>query len=623
MRDFAEEIDLEAKKATGRDGRGELPRSFFESYSAMANTNGGIILLGIEEKPKGIFSAVGIPEPELILKALWDGLNNRSQVSINLLADHMVQVLDYQGNNVIQVTVPRARRNQRPVYVGMNPFEGTYRRNYEGDYLCDHETVRRIIAEKGDDSRDATLLENFDFKDLDEGTLKVYRNQFKAAKPDHPWLDQDDVEFLHSIGGWTRDRDTKKEGLTLAGLLMFGMMRSILDAVPNYVVDYQERPKDVNETRWTDRVTTDGTWSGNLYDFYRLTRQRLFRDLKVPFKLEDMRRVDDTPVHEALREALINTLIHADYSGRIPILVVKGPDMFLFRNPGTMRLPLDDVLRGGVSDCRNRNLQKMFQLIGYGEQAGSGIPKIYRNWKQQLWRAPDLSERFDPDMTQLILRMVSLIPEEVLSQLDDRFGASFRGLSDLQRLALATAAIEGTVTHARLKSMTSVHPHDVTMALAALVREGFLDSYGATRGTFYVLAGEVPEMEDGLLRHVAAQLPLSIKSEQAGIGSGSGSEYLGPSSELLNESSEYFKQLEQIARAAKERGKVPKEVMERIILELCKDYFLNLRVLADLLNRTPDSLRINYLSRMVKEGTLELRYPNKPTHPDQGYRANR
>jgi predicted HTH transcriptional regulator len=81
-------------------------------------------------------------------------------------------------------------------------------------------------------------------------------------------------------------------------------------------------------------------------------------------------------VHEALREALVNTLIHVDYTGRVSILVVKRPDMFGFRNPGSMRLPLEEVQQGGISDCRNRNLQKMFQLVGLGEQAGSGIPKI-------------------------------------------------------------------------------------------------------------------------------------------------------------------------------------------------------------------------------------------------------
>ncbi|MFH1113444.1 MAG: ATP-binding protein [Pseudomonadota bacterium] len=74
----------------------------------------------------------------------------------------------------------------------------------------------------------------------------------------------------------------------------------------------------------------------------------------------------------------MNTLIHADYSGHLSILIVKCPDMFGFRNPGTMRVPIDIALQGGESDCRNRNLQKMFQLVGLGEQAGSGLPKIYR-----------------------------------------------------------------------------------------------------------------------------------------------------------------------------------------------------------------------------------------------------
>ena len=622
LRDFAEEIDLEAKRATGRNGRGELPRSFFETYSAMANTNGGIIFLGIEEKPKGIFSAVGIPEPEPVLKSLWDNLNNKNQVSVNLLADKMVLVKKFQGKNVIQVSVPRALRNQRPVYIGKNPFEGTYRRNYEGDYHCDSDAVRRIIADAGDESRDAILLENFDLNDLDLGTLKAYRNRFKATKLDHPWIEQEDALFLRSIGAWAKDRDTKREGLTLAGLLMFGRMRSILEAVPNYVVDYQERPEDTGEIRWTDRITTDGSWSGNVYDFYRLTIQRLSRDLKVPFKLKNLARVDDTPVHEALREALINALIHADYSGRISILVVKGPDMFIFRNPGTMRLPAEDAIRGGESDCRNRYLQKMFQLIGYGEQAGSGVPKIYRNWKQQLWQAPDLKERFDPDVTEIILRMVSLVPDEVLLELDGRFGTAFRELSELQRLILATAVIEKTVTHTRIKAMSSEHPHDITMALSALVKNGFLDSYGATRRTFYTLAEGAPGMEK------VEKDELSLQTSSPRLPSSSapleGSSHLLPgSSHLLPGSSLNLERLERIAGPVRESGKVSREVMVRTILAICNEDFVNLTVLANLLDRSPIPLRDKHLNRMVKEGQLELRYPDKPTHPDQGYRAKK
>ena len=170
---------------------------------------------------------------------------------------------------------------------------------------------------------------------------------------------------------------------------MFGKLRPILDAVPHYLVDYQERrPEDDDGTRWVYRITTDGTWSGNLYDFFQLVIQRLYRDIKVPFKLPGPSRVDDTPVHEALREALTNTLVHADYSGTVPILIIKRPDLFYFRNPGTMRVPVDDAIRGGLSDCRNRNLQTMFDLIGYGERAGSGLPKIYQNWRAQPLASP-------------------------------------------------------------------------------------------------------------------------------------------------------------------------------------------------------------------------------------------
>ena len=136
---------------------------------------------------------------------------------------------------------------------------------------------------------------------------------------------------------------------------------------------------------------TPGMWSGNLFDFYRMVYPKLVRDLKVPFRMEHgHHRVDDTPVHEAIREAIVNTLIHGDYSVSVGILIQKRPEGFLFRNPDNLRVPLDQALAGGYSDCRNRSLQKMFQMIGEGEQAGSGLPKILSAWKGQHWRVPDL-----------------------------------------------------------------------------------------------------------------------------------------------------------------------------------------------------------------------------------------
>lgn len=343
--EIGEDTSFEAKEATGRDGEGALPKSFFQTYAAMANTHGGIIVLGVREKPKGVFHIVGVKKPQVVLKQLWDTLHSRHQVSINLLSEQLVNVISCDGRQVIKIQVPRALRGQRPVHVGQNPILGTYRRSHEGDYLCDAETVKRMLAEQVEPNRDSVLLRGFTFEDIEKTSLTAYRQQFRSTKPDHPFLSQNDRDFLLSIGGWTRCRETGEEGLTMAGLLMFGKLRSIREALHNYFLDYQERPEAKADGRWIDRITTDGTWSGNLFDFYKIVTKKLTSDLKVPFNLKGSRRIDDTPIHEALREAFINALVHADYSGRTSILVVKRPDMFGFRNPGTMRIEISEAIR--------------------------------------------------------------------------------------------------------------------------------------------------------------------------------------------------------------------------------------------------------------------------------------
>jgi ATP-dependent DNA helicase RecG len=619
-----EDGSFEAKEAAGKDGSGAVPKSFFQTYSAMANTNGGTVVLGVAEKPRGVYTPVGIKNVSAVLKQFWDTVSNKSQVSCNLLTNDMVKTIEVLGKQIIQIRVPRALREQRPVYVGSNPFDGTYRRNHEGDYLCDAETVRRMIAEQTEPNRDSRLLKGHSIQDLDLATLTAYRQQFKASKPDHPWLDLDDVEFLRMIGGWTKCRETAAEGLTVAGLLMFGKLRSILDEFHNYILDYQERPEAKADARWIDRVTTDGTWSGNLFDFYRIVYKRLSADLKVPFTLSGATRLDYTPVHEALREAFVNTLIHADYAGRTAILVVKRPDLFGFRNPGVMRLSLAEALKGGTSDCRNRNLQKMFQLVGLGEQAGSGIPKIWRNWQQEHWRAPHLAESVEPEMTLLKLTMVSLFPKETLDDLQHRFGERLNSFNELQRLALATVCQEGSVTHSQLKGMSTEHSRDITIGLAGLIREGILESDGTGRSTVYYFFGEAP-----IVTLFDAEFHQIERAGSVPSGAGSvpsGSVPLGSSSVPLPKTSVPSGQadrLSQIADQVRGRRKVSKDELRLVILRLCTADFVTLRTMADLLQRSSEYLRIKHLNEMVALRQLVSRFPDMPSHPHQAYKATR
>jgi predicted HTH transcriptional regulator len=617
--ELTEGLDFEAKKAAGKDGRGQLPDSFFPTYSAMANTEGGFVLLGLEEDGADSFLVSGIANPQKVISELWSGLNNKEKVSCNILNDSDVRVIEFEGKKLIQIAIPRATRFQMPVFLGKNPLTGTYRRQGEGDFRCDDETVKRMLADQVEDARDTKLLEKFTFADLNLPTLRAYRNAFKSVKPDHPWVDLENDEFLRNIGGWTMNRETKREGLTLAGLLMFGKMRPILEAVPNYVVDYQERPPDAREDddrRWIDRVTTDGSWSGNLYDFYRMVILRLTYGLKIPFKLKGVTRVDDTPVHEAIREALTNTMIHADFTGRVSLYIVKRQDMFGFRNPGLMRVPLHLAIRGGQSDCRNRSLQKMFQLVGLAEQAGSGLPKVYRNWSKQHWRRPELIEMLNPDQTILRLRMVSLLPEETLAELDKRFGSRFRELPETARLALATVSIEGNVTHARLKEMCTDHPTDLSKTLANLVEEGFLISHGASRGTSYTFQDKISDStSDGLISTMAVA-PLAGSQHLA-----ASSQHLAASSQHLQDLTQQWPSLLEIARPVRDKGKSPRIVVEETIAKLCNSRFLTVRNLAELLDRDQNALLNHYLKKMVDGKILELRFADKLNHPQQAYRT--
>jgi predicted HTH transcriptional regulator len=501
-----------------------------------------------------------------------------------------------------------------------------------------------MLAEQVEDERDARILPGFDMGDIDPESLRIYRQMLKDEKPGHPYLEQDDITFLSSLRAWRRDRETGISGLTMAGVLMFGTWAAIQDVFPHYFVDYQERPEAKTERRWVDRLVPDGSWTGNLFEFYRRVYRKLVSDLKVPFELKDGQRQEDTPVHVALREALVNTLVHADYTGRLSVLVVKRPDMFGFRNPGRLRLPFEQVIRGGESDCRNRILHQMFLMIGLGERGGSGMPKIYSGWSSRQWRQPLLREKDDPEQTLLELHMLDLLPAATLEELRAQLGAAFDQVDALGRMILATAMIEGVVNHARLTEICADHPHDLSLALARLERDGLLLSQGQSRGKVYHLPGAVPVSPEQVFACGFSSGSSETSSGSNGLTSGN--------SELHNESESntnsakrdqygcllsplldapILDDLEQIsdllrvqlikqAALPREKARLDRPAMIEVILSVCEGRYVRLSVLAELLNRDSDGLRKGYLDVLVKEQRIRRAFPGTPTHELQSYR---
>ena len=107
-----------------------------------------------------------------------------------------------------------------------------------------------------------------------------------------------------------------------------------------------------------------------MFDFFYRVYNRLQLNIKVPFTMDGPYRVDDTPVHQAIREALANCLVNADYYGRQGLVIINKRKEITMSNPGIFRIEIDAAKSGGVSDPRNGAMLKMFNMIDVGERAG-------------------------------------------------------------------------------------------------------------------------------------------------------------------------------------------------------------------------------------------------------------
>ncbi len=141
---YRESNRIEAKKATGG-----LPESIWETYSAFANTLGGVILLGVEEDPNRILHPVDLPDPEWLVEEFWALINDPKTASVNILKDKDVQIKDIEGKQIIIITVPQASPAEKPVYIYGDMRSGTYCRQGDGDYRCTPDEIRRMQTESG------------------------------------------------------------------------------------------------------------------------------------------------------------------------------------------------------------------------------------------------------------------------------------------------------------------------------------------------------------------------------------------------------------------------------------------------------------------------------------------
>ena len=482
--EYREDNRREVKKANSG-----LPMSLWDTYSAFAYCYGGVIILGVKEENDGSWRTTGLQNASKLRKDFWDTINNPKKVNINLLSEDDVQTYEVGENKdvILVISVPMAKREQKPVYINNDIFNGTFRRNYEGDYHCTRLQVKSMLRDQTERTIDMEVLDKVPMEDLNYDTIHGYRNSHRSLKEGHPFERLSDHEYLRSIGAAAISDEDGKLHPTAAGMLMFGNEYNIVRYFPEYFLDYREEMDPT--TRWSDRVqSSSGEWSGNVCDFYFRVYNKIIKEIKVPFKMAGGERIDDTPVHKALREALANCLINADYHGVRGVVIRKEPDKIVLANPGYVRTGKKQMRLGGESDPRNKALMKMFNLINIGERAGSGVPNIFNVWEDEGWEEPVIEERFDPDRTVLSLSFKKKVSEKSASKKVSEKSVSKKVTVKTQaHYDMILSFMEDDVWYkaSELVDVLGVKETRTKTLLRALVEVGALVDNGAIKGRKY------------------------------------------------------------------------------------------------------------------------------------------
>ena len=186
---YHENNRIEAKKAMGG-----LPQSIWETYSAFANSYGGVILLGVEEDKDKSLHPVNLPDPEEMISEFWSIINDPHMVSVNILSARNINIHETDGKQFISIEVPQAMRSDKPVYIEGNPITGSYRRNGDGDYRCKIEEVRAMLRDASQKTQDMLVLEEMDMNVFDYDSVHRYRIRMNNYHPGHILEESDDTD---------------------------------------------------------------------------------------------------------------------------------------------------------------------------------------------------------------------------------------------------------------------------------------------------------------------------------------------------------------------------------------------------------------------------------------------
>lgn len=466
---------------------GGLPKSIVETVSAFSNTDGGLIILGLDEDAG--FSALAVDSGKLaadLASACADQLEPPIRPEI--------EIVEIDGRPIVAAIVDELSPTQKPCFVKTRGIErGSFVRTFDGDRTLSTYEVHVLQASRGQPDDDRVIVEGADLDDLDPALTDALIRRLRSTRG-QVFAAASDGEILDMMGVTATRDDTR--GVTLAGLLALG--RFPQQFLPQLDVTFVALPTVSGETladgtRFLDNQSIDGPIPRMVAETLAALRRNMKRrSIVVGIGREDRW---DYP-EEAIREVVANALMHRDYhplAHGTQIRVSLYPDRLEVSSPGGLHGPVsrEDLMAEPVSSSRNARLAKLLEDVEIEstgrtvcENRGSGLLATAASLRDAGMEPPEVNDSVRE--FRIVIRNHGLLDDDAVAWLST---IDTGRLNDRQRLALAFLHRNGKITNQQYRSVTGTDSLTATRELTGLAGEGLIDKTSDRRWTVWVLAG--------------------------------------------------------------------------------------------------------------------------------------
>ncbi|WP_080801173.1 ATP-binding protein [Arabiibacter massiliensis] len=380
----AEMQTVEVKKA--HDG---CPKRLFDTLSSFSNQDeGGVIVFGLDET--NAYKCVGVYDVQDLQKSVTEQCNQMDPVVRPLFS-----VCKVGDSYVVSAEIPALDLSDRPCYYkGKGKTKGSYKRVGEADELMTEYEIYSYESFRKKYQDDIRVVPNADLASLDEGLLEEYLVKLKRNKPNLGKLDRDRILDLMGV--------TRDGGVSLYAEWMFGLYPQAF--IPQLCIVAVSIPgEEMGETgpegeRFIDNRRIEGTIPDMLKESLVFVRGNMKTKTVIDPATGERQDIPEYPV-EAIREIVLNALVHRDYSVHtegMPIQIRMFADRIEVSNPGGLygRLRVDQL--GKVQpDTRNPALATAMETLGLTENRYSGIPTVLRLMRQAGLPQPEFVDTHD------------------------------------------------------------------------------------------------------------------------------------------------------------------------------------------------------------------------------------